>query len=314
MSKKRAAETLGIPQLYRMFPDESSCYAWLEDTRWHGDPVYPHCGSFDYIKPPPPSKPHVYWYKGCREHFTLTTGTCMRSTKKPLQDWIFAICSVLTTRKGVGAKQLSKEHGCQYRTEWHMLHCVRGVCTGGDFTRDRIAEEDETNIGGKERNKHDAKKLKQGWGTVGKNAVVGARERGGNVTARPFKRSDSQTPLGFIETHAEQGSTIYTGDAMVYGTLVTIFNQYQHETVSHGADVYVQGEVHTNSIESVWAPLKRSITRMWHHVSKKHLAHYVNEATFRLNEDNCQVDTLDRMAALTGGIRGKRLQYQDLVA
>ena len=134
MSKKRVAKTLSIPQLYRMFPDESHCYAWLEDTRWHGEPVCPHCGSLDDIKTPPPSKPHAYWCKGCRKHFTVTTGTCMHSTKKPLQDWIFAIYSMLTARKGVSAMQLSKELGCQYRTAWHMLHRVREACTGGGIS------------------------------------------------------------------------------------------------------------------------------------------------------------------------------------
>ena len=185
---------------------------------------------------------------------------------------------------------------------------------GGDFTLDKIVEVDETYIGGKERNKHDSKKLKQGRGTVGKTAVVGARERGGKVTAQPVERTDSQTLIGFIETHAEQGSTIYTDDAAAYGALVTIFNGYQHDTVKHSAGEYVRGEVHTNSIESVWALLKRSITGTWHHVSKKHLARYVNEAAFRLNEGNCEVDTLDRMVALASGIGGERLRYKDLVA
>ena len=152
-------------------------------------------------------------------------------------------------------------------------------------------------------------------GTVGKAAVVGSRERGGKVIARPVEWTNSRTLVGFIENHAEQGSTIYTDDAAAYGELITIFNQYQHETINHSAGEYVRGDVHTNGIESVWAVLKRSIvTGTWHHVSKKHLARYVNEAAFRLNEGNCRVDTLDRMAALAGGIGGKRLRYQDLVA
>ena len=195
-----------------------------------------------------------------------------------------------------------------------MLHRVREACTGGDFTLDKIVEVDETYIGGKERNKHDSKKLKQGRGTVGKTPVVGARERGGKVTARLVERTDSATLVDFIESKAAQGATIYTDDAAAYGALVTIFNQYNHDTVNHGAGEYVRGDVHTNGIESVWAVLKRSITGTWHHVSKKHLARYVNEAAFRLNEGNCEVDTLDRMAALASGIGGKRLRYQDLVA
>ena len=209
--------------------------------------------------------------------------------------------------------QLSKELGCQYRTAWHMLHRVREACTGGDFTLDKIIEVDKTYISGKERNKHDAKKLNQGRGKVGKIDVVSARERGGKVTARQVEHTDSQTLVIFIETHTEQGSSIYTDDATAYGALVTIFNRYQHKTTNYCAGECVQGSVRTNSIQSVWAVLKRSITGTWYHVSKKHLTRYVNEAAFRLNEGNCEVDALDRMAALAGGIGGKHLRYLDLV-
>ena len=177
MSKKRTAETISISQLYRMFPDEKSCRERLELARWGGTPVCPHCGSVDEIRMPPPSKPQAYWCKACRDHFTVTTGTCLHSTKKPLQDWIFAIYSVMTARKGVSAMQLSKELGCQYRTAWHMLHRIREACAGGEFTLEKIVEVDETYIGGRERNKHESKKLKAGRGPVGKTTVIGARER-----------------------------------------------------------------------------------------------------------------------------------------
>ena len=55
---------------------------------------------------------------------------------------------------------------------------------------------------------------------------------------------------------------------------------------------------HTNGIESVWALLKRGLTGTYHEVSVKHLPCYVDEFTFRLNEGNCQVDTIERMQAL----------------
>ena len=150
--KKVVAETFGVTKLYRMFPDEDSCWKWLEQVRWRGKPNCPHCGSLDKadIKSPPPSKPHHRWCKPCRKHFTATTGTVMHSRRRPLQDWIYTIYSVLTARKGVSAMQLSKELDCHYRTAWYMLHRVKEACgRDGLFKLEGVVEIDETYIGGK---------------------------------------------------------------------------------------------------------------------------------------------------------------------
>ncbi|MXW52349.1 MAG: IS1595 family transposase [Gammaproteobacteria bacterium] len=266
------------------------------------------------MKPPPPSKPGHWWCKPCRKHFTATTGTCLHSTKIPLQDWLFAIYSVLTARKGVSSLQLSKELGITQKSAWFMLQRIREACDKGDFRIGGIVEVDETYIGGKESNKHESRKLRAGRGPVGKSAVVGARERGGRVKAKPVDRTDGATLIPFVEGSVEPGSTVYTDDAAAYAALPSVINQFQHDTVAHGAGEYVRGDVHTNSIEAVWSVLKRSITGTWHKVSPKHLARYVNETTFRLNEGNCEVDTIDRMMALAFGIGGKRLRYEDLIA
>ena len=311
-SGKRIAETLSVTQLFRMFPDEDACYEWLEGVRWNGTPVCPHCGGIENIVRDP--RPRHYRHKDCRKRFTATTKTCMHATKRPLQDWIYVIYSVVTARKGVSALQLSKELGVQYRTAWHMLHRVREACGRGDFKLANVVEVDETYIGGKEGNKHESKKLRAGRGAVGKTAVAGARERGGRVKAQPVERVDAATLVPFIDGAVEPGTTVYTDDASAYGALPTILNQIAHDTIAHGSGEYVRGDVHTNSIEAVWAVLKRSITGTWHHVSPKHLERYVNAATFRLNEGNCEVDTIDRMEDFARGIHGRQLRYVDLIA
>jgi transposase-like protein len=57
----------------------------------------------------------------------------------------------------------------------------------------------------------------------------------------------------------------------------------RHEAVNHSVHEYVRGEVHTNSIESFWALLKRGVIGTFHNVSKEYLPLYLAEFQFRHN-------------------------------
>jgi hypothetical protein len=90
--------------------------------------------------------------------------------------------------------------------------------------------------------------------------------------------------------------------------------QYTHKTVCHSAKEFVDGMAHTNSIESVWAVLKRGFYGIYHSFSAKHLNRYVAEFTFRLNEGNCKIHTLDRIDAFLSKTMRARLTYKALIA
>jgi hypothetical protein len=90
--------------------------------------------------------------------------------------------------------------------------------------------------------------------------------------------------------------------------------QFKHESVNHSAGEYKRGAAHTNSIESVWAVLKRGLHGVYHHASPKHLARYVDEFAFRLNEGNVARHTFERLDSFIDAIVGKRLTYARLIA
>ena len=225
---KRRAATISVTSLVRMFPDKDSCCKWFEKARWNDKPVCPRCKSAENISASE-SKPYHYWHKGCRRYFTVTTGTCMHSSKTSLQNWIYAIYSVMTARKGVSAMQLHKELGVQYRTAWYMLHRVREACGRSEFMLANIVEADETHIGGRERNKHANKRLNAGRGPVGKTAVAGIRERGGKVVAQPVERTDANTLTAFVESRVQPGATVFTDESLAYDRLHK--RQYRHRII-----------------------------------------------------------------------------------
>lgn len=74
------------------------------------------------------------------------------------------------------------------------------------------------------------------------------------------------------------------------------------------------GDLDTNSIESVWAVLKRGLHGVYHHASAKHLSRYVDEFTFRLNEGNVARHSLERLASFVDRVAGKRITYAEVIA
>ena len=179
-----------------------------------------------------------------------------------------------------------------------MLHRVREACgRGGAFKLSGVVEVDETDIGGKEKNKLADRKFNVGRGTAGGIPVVGLLERGGQFKAMPVGSTDKATLRSLITENIEAGSTIYTeehdGNAGLEGF------EFKHESVKHSVKEYVKGMCHINGVESVWGLWKRFIHGTWTPFSPKHLRRNVNEASFRLNQGKCNVDIIDRIRALT---------------
>jgi transposase-like protein len=221
---------------------------------------------------------------------------------------------LVTARKGISSLQLSKQIGITQKSAWFVLGRLREACDAAliPLPLSGVVEVDETFFGGLEANKHASKKLKKGRGAVGKVAVLGMRERGGRTVAMPVGDVNIATLHKAIHKHIEAGSTIHSDEHAAYQGLGGLF--FKRETVNHGAGEYVRNGVHTNSIESVWAVMKRGIHGVYHKASEKHLGRYVNEFTFRLNEGNVKRHTFERLNDLIAAAARRRITYKELIA
>jgi transposase-like protein len=301
--------TISTFQLFEMFPDQETARVYLERLLWPDGPRCPVCGTGDRITA---RKGGYYRCRQCQEDFTVRTGTVFERSHVPLHKWVYAMYLLVTARKGISSMQLAKEIGVTQKTAWFILGRLREAC-GSDFGKlAGIVEIDETFVGGIEANKHDWKKLNMGRGAVGKTAVIGMRERGGRTKAKVVASTDQETVHRVIHENVQVRSALHTDEFAAYRGLGGLF--FDHETINHTAGEYSRDGVTTNSIESVFAVLKRGLIGVYHHASPKHLHRYVDEFAFRLNEGDVKRHTLDRLESFVTGVAGKRLTYKALIA
>jgi transposase-like protein len=267
-------QEINLVNLIERYHSEDSCRARLEELRWPDGVECPRCGSKSVARM---EDRHQYQCRSCRYQFSVTAGTIFHDTHLPLWKWFLAVYLIVESKKGISANQLKRTLDISYKTAWYLCHRIRAALNEVDAQLLKgIVEVDETFIGGEMEGK--------GRGYRGnKTVVVGAMQRGGNICLKVVRGTDRETLHGFIRKNTD-GDTeaIYTDEWPAYRGIAD--KDTEHKTVKHRSGEYVaEGSVHTNSIESIWSLLKRSIIGSYHQVSAKHLDAYLDELEYRYN-------------------------------
>jgi transposase-like protein len=290
-------------------PNEQDCINYLEKYRWNGKAISP----FDPTSKVYKCKNNRYKCKNTNKYFNVKIGTIFENSKISLQKWFWVLFDFSSKKKGISSHQLTRELDITQKTAWFMLNRIRYTFDQPSFIKEMlkgVVEIDEMFIGGKNKNRHWNKKIpkSQGRSCKDKIPVWGAIERGGFLIAEAVPNNQQSTLVPIVRDNIKESSDVYSDELPAYEILGKWYN---HEIVNHKAKQYVNGKVSTNTIESAWAPFKRSVYGIYHWISKKHAQRYVDEITFRFNTR--KYEEKDRFDLVLSSSIGKRLTYQQLI-
>jgi transposase-like protein len=248
------------------FKTEEDCRAYLIAARWGGEPTCARCASKRLWTLGDGSK---FECAECGHQTSLTAGTVLEKTRKPLKMWFRAIFEITTRRTGISGKDLQRIMGLgSYETAWTWLHKLRAAMVRSDSEPlGPFVQVDETLVGGK--------------GGPHKQLVLVAAEANGRIRLAHAENNDTELCKRFAdEAIAADASVVTDGHAGYSGKSL---GQRPHEAI-------VQTKAERRENDAVQAcHWTTSLMKRWligtHSgaVAPKHLQAYLDEFTFRHN-------------------------------
>lgn len=298
---------MSIDLTNRIFHDEAAATAHMEADRWPDGVYCPLCGSTNIHRMGGKTQAGMFLCNGCRDKFTVRTGTVFERSHIPLHKWLLATHLMSASKKNMSALQLQRMLGLgSYRSAWFMCHRIREAMKptvpspiGGS---NKVVEADETFIGGKAKNRAFAKKEPK------KQAVMTLVERDGESRSFHVANVKSKTLREAIVRTASRKSHLMTDEAPAY---VKIGREFAgHSAVNHSIDEYARmgGFVHTNTAECRFSLMKRAVFGTHHSISEAHLPRYLVEWDHKWNSR--KLSDGERAALILKGAEGKRLTYR----
>jgi transposase-like protein len=274
-------------EFMREFPDDAACLDHLWKARFAPDGEHAHCPRCDkersFKRYATAQRRQSWTCTGCGLHLAPTAGTIFHKSSTSLHLWYYALYLITSTRCGISAKQLERELGVTYKTAWRMFNVIRNslMTEATPAPLSGTVEADETYFNRSRRNRPWEPARRSGAGpTIGERTVFGMVERQGRVIVRHVPDATAKTLSREINLHVLPSSMVYTD---MHPSYQRTGQRYTHGRVNHTAKVWVDGDVHTQTIEGFWSLVKRGINGVYHSVSAKWLQSYLDEYAWRYN-------------------------------
>jgi transposase len=286
-----------------LFPDNEACLEYLKAKFFADGTECPKCGKatkFHRIK-----GRSAYSCQYCGHHVYPTAGTIFHKSTVSLQLWFWAVYLMSSTRCGISAKQLEREIGVTYKTAHRMFKMIRTLLSDeADGPLDGSVEVDESEFGGKPRAYESRERrgyLRRGY----RPTIFAAVERGGKVRPVVIPDRGLRSLKKAVHTHVLPSSMLFSDELHAYKSIGVPYRD--HRRIRHTAKVYVDGDIHTQTVEGFFGLFKNGVRGVYHAISADYLQDYLNEYAFRYNRRNssqpmfwAMLDRVekDRLAAL----------------
>ena len=247
------------------FATEEDCRAYWIEARWGGVPACARCESARVWRERGGT---LFECAECGHQTSLTSGTMLAKTRKPLKVWFRAVFEISARRNGISAKELQRIMGFgSYKTAWSWLHKLRAcMVRPGREALQQDVEMDEAFVGSKR---------------LGKSMVLIAKEADGRVRLVHAENNDEATLKRFADRYVAIDATIRTDGLASYNA--RSLGKRQH-------DMRVQTPAQRRNKDALqgvhWTV---SLLKRWllgthaGAVNEKHLQSYLDEFAFRYN-------------------------------
>ena len=245
------------------FASEQDCRDWWIKARWGGTPACARCQGTHLW---PLRDGTLFECADCRHQSSLTAGTLLQKTTKPLRMWFRAVFEISTQRTGISAKDLQRLMGFgSYETAWTWLHKLRAA----------LVRPEREPLGAKVQ-------LDEALVKAGVNELVlVATEAGGRIRLAHVENNDADTCKLFAQGQVAPDAHVTTDGHAGYNA--KSLEKRTHEAVvqtkaERAANDAVQGCHWTISLLKRWLLGTHASA-----IGDKHLQAYLDEFAFRHN-------------------------------